>query len=176
MIPSMKLFAILIGGDVAGANLELHDVRFAVAERIEDTYDQLRREWWGTPASLHLDCWAELTGVDGHTITLAPEPFTGPQKLYFIHLGGYDGSFNEAHQNLFLVADSAQRAKARAIASVNGWKTPHRDTLFEIDKIINLSGLAEQQSLHVHLQPGGAEGQPSFVCNYRKIGLKLREA
>jgi hypothetical protein len=28
-------------------------MRFAVGERMEDYYESLRRQWWGTPESLH---------------------------------------------------------------------------------------------------------------------------
>lgn len=173
----MKLFAIFIGGDIAGANLELHDLRFVAGNVIEDTYDQLRAEWWGTPASLHLDCWAELAHADGYRIDLKPTPPVGPQKLFFIHLGGYDGTFGEAHQNLFLVAETAQEAKARAVSVVKGqWKDAHRDALFEIEKALCLSEVMAAEHHHIHLSKIEDTSQPGFICNYRKIGLKLREA
>ncbi len=172
----MKLFAVYIGGDIAGANLELHDLRFVVADTIEETYDQLRREWWGTPASLHLDCWAELTQADGYRIELFDEPTTHKEKLFFIHLGGYDGTFGEAHQNLFLVAENAQQAKSRAVKAITGWQDPHRDALFEIEKTLNLSELTAAQTHHIHLTSIDDPSQPGFTCNYRKIGVQLREA
>jgi hypothetical protein len=172
----MKLFAVYIGGDIAGAHLELHDLRFVFAPTIEETYDQLRREWWGTPASLHLDCWAELSHSDGYEISLRPEPATQTEKLFFVHLGGYDGTFGEAHRNLFLVATSAQEAKTRAVSSIKGWRDPHRDALFEIEKTLNLSELAASHAQHIHLHKIDNPAQPGFTCNYRKIGLKLREA
>ncbi|NYF32587.1 DUF1543 domain-containing protein [Sphingopyxis sp. JAI108] len=57
---SMKLCTNYIGGEMAGANIELHDMRFVAAPTIADTYDALRRQWWGTPGILHIDCWAEI--------------------------------------------------------------------------------------------------------------------
>ena len=172
----MSLFAIYIGGDIADCNLELHDLRFVVADDIEGTYDQLRSEWWGTPASLHVDCWAELTHADGYRIDLMPEPAKGSQKLFFIHLGGYDGTFGEAHQNIFLVAENAQGAKARAVKSVKGWKDTHRDALFEIEKTLCVSEVMAANHHHIHLTPIDDQSQPGFTCKYNKIGLKLREA
>ena len=56
----MKLFAIYIGGAMKGANIEVHDIRFIAAPSILDTHDDLRRQWWGKPGSLHIDCWAEI--------------------------------------------------------------------------------------------------------------------
>jgi Domain of Unknown Function (DUF1543) len=40
----MKLFAIYVGGELEGANIELHDMRFIVAPSIADTYEELRRQ------------------------------------------------------------------------------------------------------------------------------------
>lgn len=37
----MKLFAIYIGGEHPGANIEVHDMRFLVAPTIEATKDAL---------------------------------------------------------------------------------------------------------------------------------------
>lgn len=54
----MKLFMFYIGGDCANSNIELHDVRFSIGETAEECRDDLRRQWWGEPKSLHLDCWA----------------------------------------------------------------------------------------------------------------------
>jgi hypothetical protein len=55
----MKLFAIYIGGEFPGANIEVHDGRFVVAAAIQETYATLRRDWWGAPRSPHIDCWAQ---------------------------------------------------------------------------------------------------------------------
>ena len=95
----MKLFAIYIGGEFKGAHIELHDMRFIIAEKIEDTYEELRRQWWGIPESLHLDCWAEVMYADGYSVTLKPEPSNAAHKLYYINLGGYDSEhFSELHK------------------------------------------------------------------------------
>ncbi len=108
----MKLFAIYIGGEHPKAHIEVHDVRFVVAETIRDTYDQLRAEWWGTPGTLHIDCWAEIDHVDGHDVTLQPERAPVRDKLFFVNLGGYDGrEFAERHRNLFVVATSIPRRR-----------------------------------------------------------------
>jgi hypothetical protein len=79
----MKLFAIYIGGELEGANIELHDMRFIVAPSIADTYDELHRQWWGIPKSLHIDCWAEIGEVDGFKVDLRSEPFLGPEALLY---------------------------------------------------------------------------------------------
>ena len=43
----MKLFVIYIGGTHEKSLIELHDMRFVVANTIEETYDALRQSWWG---------------------------------------------------------------------------------------------------------------------------------
>jgi hypothetical protein len=43
----MKLFAFSVGGETETSNTELHDMRFAMGERMEDCYESLRRQWWG---------------------------------------------------------------------------------------------------------------------------------
>ena len=49
----MKLFMFYIGGDCQNSNVELHDVRFSIGETPEDCRDDLRKQWWGDPNSLH---------------------------------------------------------------------------------------------------------------------------
>lgn len=70
----MKLFAVFVGGNHPRANVELHDVRFCVGETLEDTIPQLRAAWWGTPKSLHIDGYADLTHVDGRPVRVVPGP------------------------------------------------------------------------------------------------------
>ncbi|WP_349678192.1 DUF1543 domain-containing protein, partial [Idiomarina abyssalis] len=38
-----KLFLVYVGGTAPGANIELHDVRFVVGKRMEDTYPAIRK-------------------------------------------------------------------------------------------------------------------------------------
>jgi hypothetical protein len=166
----MKLFAIYIGGEFPGANIEIHDVRFIVASSIEETHDELRRQWWGVPRSLHIDCWAEVTHADGYDITLRTEPFDGPEKLFFVNLGGYEpGEFAERHRNLFVVAENEAKAKSRALRSVRHWVESHRDDLYEAEKAFCLGAPIGEQRLHVHLQPTTSAAEPVFTCEYIPI-------
>jgi hypothetical protein len=162
----MKLFAIYIGGEHPRANIEIHDVRFVVATSIEETYDQLRADWWGTPGTLHVDCWAEIDHVDGHDVTLRPEGPVARETLYFVNLGGYDGvSFAEQHKNMFVVAASAAEAKTRALRSIAGWADAHRDELFEAEKAFALDEVIGNR-LHIHLVPSQNARSPRFTCRY----------
>ncbi len=165
----MKLFAIYIGGEHPSANIEIHDVRFIVAETIRDTHDRLRAEWWGTPGTLHIDCWAEVTHANGYNVNLRPEPSNAREKLYFVNLGGYDaGEFAEQHKNLFIVAASVTEAKARAIQTIADWKEAHRDDMYEAEHAFALDTMIGDR-LHIHLTPTATAQPPRFNCRYTPL-------
>jgi len=166
----MKLYAVYIGGSMADANIELHDMRFVIGENIESTYAELRRQWWGTPSSLHLDCWAELNQADGYKISLHSEPMLSTKQLYYVNLGGYDGSFTEAHKNLFIVAESEIEAKTRALATVKNWLAPHKDNIYEAEQCFALRKIAKEHRLYIHLEKIADLSQPAFICRYKNIG------
>ena len=51
------LYLVVLGGRSKKANIELHDFRWVVGSKIEDTYDILRREWFGCFKGLHIDSY-----------------------------------------------------------------------------------------------------------------------
>lgn len=111
----MQLFLVVLGGRSRGCHIEQHDVRFVVGERLEDTLPQLRRQWFGLQRGLHLDSWQRIERVEGWRVVLRPEPFAGPQRLWFINVGAYDPDCPwELHAFGLFVADSAAAAKAQA--------------------------------------------------------------
>ncbi len=165
----MKLFAIYIGGEHPRAHIEIHDIRFVVAATIRDTYDQLRAEWWGTPGTLHIDCWAEIDHADGHDVVLSTAPPTGRERLYFVNLGGYDGKdFAEKHKTVFVVATSVTEAKARAMSTVAHWQDAHRDDLYEADQAFALDTMIGDR-LHIHLTASDVSKPPRFTCRYTPL-------
>lgn len=170
----MKLFAIYIGGEHPRANIELHDMRFVVAPSISETYEDLRKQWWGTPDSLHVDCWAELDHADGYDVELKPEPFSGKEKLYYINLGGYDESdFLERHKNIFVVARNLATAKTRALHANRGWKQLHRDELYEAEQAFCLADAAFEQRLYIHLVASKVARNVTFTCRYTSLKKRL---
>ena len=66
----INLFLVVLGGRAKMANIELHDVRWVLGSRIEDTYDELRKNWFGTFDGLHIDSYKKINYVDGYKITL----------------------------------------------------------------------------------------------------------
>ncbi len=166
----MKLFALYIGGEHERANIELHDMRFVVAPTLSETYPELRRQWWGTPSSLHIDAWAKVDHADGHDVELLPEPFTGRERLYYVNLGGYDDAeFLEKHRNVFVVATTPAEAKKRALHENRGWKQLHRDEQYEVEQIVALADVALESRLHIHLRPSEVPQPTTFTCKYTRL-------
>lgn len=112
------LFAVMLGGNPPGAGVEVHDVVFAVGSTLEATREQLRAAWFAGGKPPHVDSWMMLDVVDGMRIVPADVPVTpGEPDLWHVNLGYYetgDASFFEGHENLFVIATSADEAKAKA--------------------------------------------------------------
>ena len=64
------LYLVVLGGRVKEANIEIHDVRWVVGSKIEDTYDTLRNDWFGSPKGLHIDSYKKIKYIDGYKINL----------------------------------------------------------------------------------------------------------
>lgn len=161
-----KLFAVYLGGRAPGCNTELHDVVFVVGDTIEATYEQLMETWFGAPVGLHVDSWMELSAVDGHRVSLSESEPAGHKKLYFVNLGGYaDGVFTELHANVFLAAETAQEAKAKAKSALHG-KLPgalHTDDIYDVDDCLELGMVGGH---HIVLEPAADAILPVPVNGY----------
>lgn len=168
----MKLFMFYIGGDCGNSNIELHDVRFSIGESPEDCYEDLRSQWWGEPASLHLDCWGEVEQADGFDVSLSEQPLPdGADKLFFINLGGYSSTeFAELHRNVLIVASDAAAAKSKALTSIQAWSLPHKDNLFEVEKAVNVSAALAGLGYSLRLERASTAKPFKFTCNYVPIG------
>lgn len=167
----MKLFMFYVGGNSGNSNIELHDVRFSIGETPEDCHDDLRKQWWGDPESLHLDCWGEVEQVDGFDIALTREASgNAVDKLFFVNLGGYDSNeFSELHRNILLVAPDTKAAKAKALAQVQGWSVPHKDKLFEVETAMDVTALLQRYGYFLKLTRATSEKPFRFVCQYLPI-------
>jgi hypothetical protein len=168
---TMKLFMFYIGGNCGNSNIELHDVRFAVGNTPEDCYEDLRRQWWGDPDSLHLDCWGAVEQADGFDLTLTTEPQSEPlAKLFFVNLGGYDPlEFGELHRNVLIAAADGKAAKQKALAQINDWSQPHKDRLFEIEKAVDVTALMKTHGYFLNLRPAATPKPFVFQCLYLPI-------
>lgn len=170
MAAELKLFAVLVGGKHPRATIELHDVQFVAARTIEETVPVLRERWWGTPSSLHIDAYAELSVVDGYLIELSCEAHDADVSLYFVNTGGYRaGAFSEEHGYSFHVGADKRAvwaaAKARAM-----FDQKHQDNFDVIDDIVRIDEALARQSLRVRLTPApDAPEQIRIVADYIKL-------
>ena len=67
---NIKLFLIVLGGQFRNCNIELHDVRWICGRSIQDTYEQLKQQWFGARKGLHIDSYLEIKYIDGFKINL----------------------------------------------------------------------------------------------------------
>ena len=153
----MKLFVYYLGGRAGRANIEVHDVAFAVGARYEDAFPYLREHWFGDLNGLHIDCYAELAYADGYAIEVALRSDAATDfsqtsaKLFFVNLGAYQhGQFEEVHFNKIVVATSEEEAKQRAKELINNDKRLlmlHKDKLVDVESAISVNALIDNQYL-----------------------------
>lgn len=169
----MKLFAVFVGGEHPRANIELHDLRFVTGNTIGETVPQLRAAWWGTPSSLHIDGYAELTHVEGRRIEVRPGPAPpdGTDRLWFVNIGGYTPElFGEQHQYLFMVGAGKSEIWRRARRLSPDWTSRHRDNLATIDTVVDVSSLLAPQAVHIHVgEPVAGAPGPRIVSDYLRL-------
>jgi hypothetical protein len=90
-----------------------------------------------------------------------------------VNLGGYDpNEFSELHKNVFVVAPTESKAKVKALKTILDWQSHHKDYLYDVEQAVNLSALAAEKSLYIHLEPTTTPEPFSFSCKYHPIGKK----
>lgn len=152
------LYIVMLGGRHPRARIEVHDVLFAVADSLEDSYAQLRDGWFGSQQGLHIDSWLEVDGIGEYRVELSPlAPAAGDLRLYFINLGGYEeGVFGEAHRYLLVSARDKAEAKAKGKQRLQqDWLKPHTDALLDVDDCLPVDFV---QGRYVHLVRGSHRG------------------
>ena len=142
------LFLVVVGGRSPKANIELHDVRWVIGSKIEDTFDQLRNDWFGAANGLHIDSYKKIDSIDGYKINLRNKENNEPKnkifkkdkihnkKLWFVNIGGYDpSSMQEKHEFGLIVASSPSEAKTKAKSKwLIDCKKRHKDDISAIKK------------------------------------------
>lgn len=148
------LYVVMLGGRHPRANIEVHDVVFAWAPTLEETYPQLRDAWFGSAKGVHIDAWMEVEGVNGFRVEVSSTaPGPGSPRLYLINLGGYDPSvFGEDHRYLLVVARDKNEARREGKARMRaGWLQPHTDAVMDVDDCLPIDLVAGR---YVHLVEG----------------------
>ena len=137
------LFLVVVGGRSPKANIELHDVRWVIGTKIEDTFDQLRNDWFGSNNGFHIDSYKKINSIDGYKINLKNKENNDPKskifkkekitnkKLWFVNIGGYDPtSMQEKHEFGLVVASSSLEAKNKAKSKwLIDCKKKHKDDI-----------------------------------------------
>ena len=145
------LFLVVLGGRADKANVELHDVRWVVGPKIEDTFNVLRKNWFGSIDGLHIDSFKKIEYIDGYKINLKnfeknkiknKQSFNqiNPKKnLWFVNIGGYDpSSMQEKHEFGLVVASSSLEAKNKAISKwLSGCRKKHKDDIASLNTLIS---------------------------------------
>ncbi len=168
----MKLYAIFVGGNHPQAMIEVHDVRFVIAASLEAAIPALRSAWWGSPQSLHIDAYAELTAADGFAIEVheGVPATTGGRRLWFVNTGGYDpDQFGELHAYSFLVGQTKADIWSRARQAAPRWSERHKDNLCPVDDVIDISAAATTPTHHVVVGRPLAGGAPRIVSSYLRL-------
>ena len=155
------LFLVVIGGKAPKANIELHDVRWVVGSKIEDTFNSLRVSWFGSPEGLHIDSYKKIKSVDGYKINLINieedkfkknnlhEDSKNKKKLWFVNLGGYEkNSMQERHEFGLVVAKNSRDAKKIAKSKwLLGFTKIHKDNLFSFENISDVDNCEVIQTI-----------------------------
>ncbi|WP_409295780.1 DUF1543 domain-containing protein [Pseudomonas sp. KCJK8670] len=152
------LYIVMLGGRHPRARIEVHDVLFAQADSLEQTYPQLCQGWFGSRQGLHIDSWIEVSGVDHYRVEFSQAaPGSDDPRLFFINLGGYeDGVFGEAHRYLLVVARDKAEAKRLGKRRLQAnWLKQHIDTVLEVDDCLPIEWV---NGRYVHLIEGTHDG------------------
>ena len=143
------LFLVVLGGRAEKANIELHDVRWVVGSKIEDTHETLRKDWFGSQKGLHIDSYKKIQCIDGYKINLInlkedkiekkllAKKNKAKKHLWFVNIGGYSQtSMQEKHEFGLVVASNELDAKNIAKSKwLIGCKKKHKDDIASLEML-----------------------------------------
>jgi len=160
-LENIFLYLVVLGGRAKKANIELHDVRWVVGSKIEDTYDTLRKDWFGSPKGLHIDSYKKIKYIDGYKINLINfeknkidkkklvKKNKAKKYLWFVNIGGYNPtSMQEKHEFGLVAASNKLQAKNIAITKwLMGCKKKHKDDIASLKILIGCDNSKLIQSI-----------------------------
>ncbi|WP_105617311.1 DUF1543 domain-containing protein [Vallitalea okinawensis] len=152
----MNLYMISLGGKVKGANIEVHDVQFVVADHIDNTMNLVKEKWYGIQEKLHMDSYALIVGANGYRVKLSKQKSNSSKRLYFVQMGGYNKSLTqEVHSVGFFVAETLEEAKKKALKEVDLFEEEgHVDQVVDIQSCL-LSNIEDAH--YIELEETGEE-------------------
>ncbi|MCH7394990.1 DUF1543 domain-containing protein [Acinetobacter dispersus] len=153
-----SLFMVMLGGRHARANTEVHDVVMTIGESLSEVIPQLKQAWFGESKGLHIDAWAQISGVQSQGVNYQIQfsdaaPSALDEKLYLINLGGYSlNAFGELHSYHLVIAPDAVIAKQLGKQFIQqDWHKPHNDRVVDVDDCIPIDHVAGR---YIHLVQG----------------------
>lgn len=167
-----KLYMVYLGGQATGSNIEVHDVRFVIGENIEETFHDLRSQWFGELNGLHMDCYTQIESIDGYRVELKDVPSDSILQPYFVNLGGYDPNvLGELHEDGLFVAKNANDAKEKALATLlTGTQQTHKDNIMVVDHCLTISKVGSKY-LHLTESVPGKPLKPDWY-GYHRIDIQ----
>ena len=149
-LENIFLYLVLLGGRAKKANIELHDVRWVVGSSIEDTYDTLKKNWFGSSKGLHIDSYKKIKYIDGYKINLIyfekdkvdKKQFVknkAKKNLWFVNIGGYNPtSMQEKHEFGLVIASNKLEAKNIAKSKwLIGCEKKHKDDIASLEMLLS---------------------------------------
>jgi len=149
-LENIFLYLVVLGGRAKKANIEIHDVRWVVGSKIEDTYDTLRKDWFGSPKGLHIDSYKKIKYIDGYKINLINfekdkvdkselvKQKKAAKYLWFVNVGGYSpSSMQEKHEFGLVIASTKLEAKNIAKSKwLIGYENKHKDDIASLEMLL----------------------------------------
>ena len=186
------LFLVVLGGRAKKANIELHDVRWVVGSKIEDTYDILRNDWFGSSKGLHIDSYKKINHIDGYKVNLINlekdniekkqlvKKYKTKKYLWFVNIGGYSPTSMQEKHEFGLVAAS-NKLEAKNIAKSKwliGCTKKHKDDIAFLEMLTNCDDCEQIKKVgnwQIELTPDNKfieENNYPDWYGYKKIGWK----
>lgn len=178
-----KLYMLLLGCKPATRNTEQHDMFFGIGKSLKDLLPQIE-QFWPDAGKIHIDCWREVTHVDGYKICISEHDnnkTAADKKLFFINLGGYkQNDFEEYHYKIIQVAadksEAIYSAKQTAFYKHMGFKgaESHIDDKFGIDvddiyEIADILPADVKQRFQITIEPAVHDITDELHPGYTKL-------
>lgn len=183
-MPDYKLYYMLLGCTPRGRNTEQHDVFFCIEKNLKDCIPHIKKFWKGA-GKIHIDCWREVTEVDGYSISIHTKDNAriNNKHLFFINLGGYlPGNFEEPHHKLLCVTETIAGAITKA-KQTNFYKDytiratnaiSHVDNKYgvDVDEILNVQDILlieQKEKFSIAITPAHDMQPDEWHIGYLKL-------
>jgi len=136
-----------IGGKTENSNIEVHDLRFVIAENIDETHEMIKNTWFGIPSKLHMDSYTIIDGLDNHRIHIKDQVSQDDLSLYMVNFGGYiKEDYFEWHDVVLVLGLDEKDARKKAMDSLS------KDVLMlHVDQVVSINEVVQGEG-YIHLE------------------------